>query len=120
MVEFSGEKELHPFCQVIGTKDVKICLKFLIGSLGLTISLRVIGSGEVNIILKEMSEFFGKGRSKLRTMIRDESIVQSKSFEDKVKKQLGDSCSIDSCRARSEDYPLHKAMVDHDHDRIES
>ena len=86
MVEFHRGKELYPFGQVVGTKDAEICLEFLIGSLGLTIGLRVIGSGEANIILKEMSKFFGKGRSELRTLVRDESIVQSKLFEDKVKK----------------------------------
>ena len=31
---------------------------------------------------------------------------------------MGDSCSINGFRARSEDYPLCKAMVDHDHNRI--
>ena len=54
---------------------MKICFEFLIGSLSLTISLRMISSGEVNIILEEMSKLFGEGRSKLRTMIRDESVM---------------------------------------------
>ena len=40
-----------------------------------TISLRVISGGEVNIIFEETSEPFGEGRSKLRTMVRDESIM---------------------------------------------
>ena len=50
MVEFCGGKELYPFGWVVGTKDVEICFKLLIGSLGLTIGLRMISSGEVNII----------------------------------------------------------------------
>ena len=75
MVEFCGGKELYPFSQVVGTKDVKICFKFLIGSLSLTISLRMIGSREVNIILEETSEFLCKGGSKLRASVRDESVV---------------------------------------------
>ena len=41
-------------------------------------------------------------------------------FEYKVKKQLGNSCSINGFMARCKNYPLHKAMVDHDHDRIKS
>ena len=40
-----------------------------------TISLRVISGGEVNITFEETSEPFGKGRSKLRTTVRDESVM---------------------------------------------
>ena len=75
MVEFSGGKELYPFGWVVGTENVKICFKFLIGSLSLTIHLRMIGSRKANVVLEETSEFFGEGRSKLRAMIRDESVV---------------------------------------------
>ena len=75
MVEFHRRKELYPFSRIVGTEDAEICLELLIGLLSLTISLRVIGSGEANIILEEMSEFFGKGRSELRTSVGDESIV---------------------------------------------
>ena len=48
MVEFHRRKELYPFSRIVGTEDAEICLKLLIGLLSLTISLRVIGSGEVN------------------------------------------------------------------------
>ena len=75
MVEFCRGKELYPFSWVVSTKDVKICFKFLIGSLSLTISLRMIGSREANIVLEEMSEFLGEGRSKLRASVGDESVV---------------------------------------------
>ena len=74
-MEFCGGKELYPFSQVVGTEDAEISLEFLISSLGLTISLRVISSGKANIVLEEMSKFFGEGRSKLRTMVRDESVM---------------------------------------------
>ena len=75
MVEFCGGKELHPFSQVIGTEDAEVCFKFLIGSLSLTISLGMISGGKANIILEEMSKLLGEGRSTLRTMIIDESVV---------------------------------------------
>ena len=75
MVEFCGGEELYPFGWVVGTKDAKICFKFLIGLLGLTIHLRVISSGEAYIVLEETSKFFGKGRSELRATVRDESVV---------------------------------------------
>ena len=43
--------------------------------LGLSICLRMVGSGEVNMILEETSEFLSKGRSKLRASVRDESVM---------------------------------------------
>ena len=39
-------------------------------------------------------------------------------FKDMGKKELGNAGSIDVFRAGSEDYPLCKAMVDHDHQGI--
>ena len=75
VVKFCQGKELYPFNWVIGAKDAEIFFKLLIGSLGLSIGLRMVGSGEANIILEEMSKFLSKGRSKLRVLVRDESIV---------------------------------------------
>ena len=46
--------------------------------------------------------------------------MKTKTFEYKVKEQLGNSCSINGLMARCKNYPLRKAMVDHDHDRIKS
>ena len=42
VVEFSGRKELYPFSWIVGIEDVKTCLKLLIGSFSLSISLWVI------------------------------------------------------------------------------
>ena len=75
MVEFRRRKELYPFSRVVGTEDAEICLKLLIGLFGLTIGLRMIGSGEANIILEETSKFFGKSESELRASVGDESIM---------------------------------------------
>ena len=46
--------------------------------------------------------------------------MKTKVFEYEVKKQLGDSCGINGLLARCKNYPLCKAMVDHDHDRIKA
>ena len=46
--------------------------------------------------------------------------MKTEMFEYEVKKQLGDSCSVNGLLARCKNYPLSKAMVDHDHDRIKS
>ena len=66
---------MYPFSWVVGAKDVEISFKLLIGLLGLSISLRMVGSGEVNIILEETSKFLSEGRSKLRASVRDKNIM---------------------------------------------
>ena len=46
--------------RIIGTEDAEISFYFLIGLFGLSIGLRMIGSGEANIVSEESGEFFGK------------------------------------------------------------
>ena len=75
MVEFCQGKEMHQFSWVVGAKDAEISFELLIGSLGLSIGLRMVGSGEVNIIFEKTSEFLSEGRSELRALVRDESVV---------------------------------------------
>ena len=53
MVEFGGGEELHPFSRVIGAEDAEISFEFLIGSLSLSVSLRVVGGGESYVIVEE-------------------------------------------------------------------
>ena len=53
MVKFGGGKELHPFSWVTGAEDVEIGLEFLIGSFSLSVSLRMVGSGESYVIIEE-------------------------------------------------------------------
>ena len=54
MVELSGGKEVHPFLRVVDTKDAKICFNLLIGAFHLSIHLRVVSSGEFDIIVEEL------------------------------------------------------------------
>ena len=75
VMEFCREKELYPFSRVVGAKDVEISFKLLIGLLSLSISLRMVGSGEANIIFEETNEFLSKGGGELRALVGDESIV---------------------------------------------
>ena len=46
--------------------------------------------------------------------------MEAKTFEHIFKEKLGDSSSINGFGARNKDYPLRKAVVDHDQDRIKS
>ena len=75
VMEFCRGRELYPFSQVVGAKDAEISFELLIGLLGLSIGLRMVGSGEANIILEETSKFLSKGRSELRALVRDESVM---------------------------------------------
>ena len=54
MVEFCRGEELCPFSRVIGAEYAEIGLEFLIGSFGLSISLRVVGGGESYVVVEEM------------------------------------------------------------------
>ena len=53
MVKLSSGKEVCPFPRVVGAEDAKICFNLLIGSFCLSICLRVICSGEFDIIVEE-------------------------------------------------------------------
>ena len=53
MVEFGRGEELHPFSQIIGAEDTEIGLKFLIGSFSLSVGLRVVGSGELYVVVEK-------------------------------------------------------------------
>ena len=53
MMKLSGREEVRPFPGVIGTEYAKIGFNFLIGSLRLSIRLRVICGGEFDVILEE-------------------------------------------------------------------
>ena len=57
------------------TKDPEIGFQLLCNSLRLAISLRMMDSGESNIIEKEMSEFLHKGKGKLGATIRDNFVI---------------------------------------------
>ena len=111
---------MHPGLRVVGTEDAEIGFEFLIDSFGLSIGLRVVGGGEFDVIFQKMGKFSCECRGELGTTIRDNGVMKAKAFEYVVKKELSDSGCINGFAARSKNYPLYKAMVDHDQDRIES
>ena len=63
VMKLSGGKEVGPFLGVVGTEDAEICFNLLIGSFGLSISLRVVCGGEFYIVFEETCKFSGEGRS---------------------------------------------------------
>ena len=94
VLEFGGGKEFGPLVGVFGTEDMEISLYFLIGSFSLSISLRMIGSGEADIVFEDSGKFFSECRGKLWSSVGDESIVKSKVFEYVVKKESGNTVRV--------------------------
>ena len=95
MLEFCERKELGPLVGIASAKDTKVGFDFLIGSLGLSISLRVVHSGESNIVFEDSGKFLGKRRGELGSSVRNESVMKSKAFEYMVEKELGNTVCID-------------------------
>ena len=94
MLEFGKCKELGPLVGIVGTKDMKIGFDFLIGSFGLSISLRVVRSGESNVVFEDSGKFLGKRRGELGSSVRNEGVVKSEAFEYMVEKELGNTVCI--------------------------
>ena len=78
----------------------------------------MVGSGESNVVLEEVGEFSSEGRGKLWSPVGDYLGVETKSRENIGEKELNNSISINVFCARGINYPLHKAMVYHNHNRI--
>ena len=53
VMKLSSGKEVCPFLRVVGAKDMEICFNLLIGPLSLSICLRVVCSGELDISMEE-------------------------------------------------------------------
>ena len=95
MLELCERKELGPLVGITGAEDTKVGFDFLIGSFGLSISLRVVRSGESNIVFEDSGKFLGKRRSELGSPVRNKSVVKSEAFEYMIEKELGNTICID-------------------------
>ena len=82
--------------RVIGTENTEISFYFLIGSFSLSVSLRMVGSGEADIVFKDSGKFLSECRGELWSSVGDESIVKSEAFEHVVEKELGNTVRINS------------------------
>ena len=94
MMKLSSGKEVCPFPRIVGTEDAKICFNLLIGSLSLSICLRVICGGKFDIIVEESCKFSGKGRSKLGASVRYQGVVEAESFEHMMEEEFSHSCRV--------------------------
>ena len=76
--EFHMRDLIGPGTGIGPTKDPKVRFNLLVDTFRLAVRLRVVGSGEREVVVQEFSEFFDKGRGELWTLIRDYFIVESK------------------------------------------
>ena len=95
VLEFCKRKEFGPLMGIASTEDTKVSFNFLIGSFGLSISLRVVRGGESNVVLEDSGKFLGKCRGELGSSVRNESVMESEAFEYMVKKELGNTVCVD-------------------------
>ena len=75
MLKFGGRKEIQPGFRVISTEDMKVRFYFLIGTFSLSVGLRMVGSGESDVILEESSQFLSEGRGELGSSIGYQRIM---------------------------------------------
>ena len=87
VLEFSGSEETGPRLRIVGAEDSKIGFDFLVSAFGLSVSLRMVGGGEADIVMEESGEFSSEGRGELGSSIRDQSVVETETFEHVVEKE---------------------------------
>ena len=118
--KFSRRDFVCPGTRVGPTEDPKVHFNLLVDAFGFTIRLEVVGSREGEIIVEEFAKLLGEGRGELWTMIRDNFVVKSKVEVYFVEEKSSYSFSSDRFLGRAENYPLCKAMVDHDQQGVKA
>ena len=53
VLEFGSGQEVQPVSRFVGAENTKIGFDFLVSAFRLSISLRVVGHGELGIVLEE-------------------------------------------------------------------
>jgi hypothetical protein len=80
----------------------------------------MVGSGRCYCVVKEFSQGMRELRYELGASIRDNLVIESKSPIDMFKEKFGYPFRCDCLQARDNNYPLTKAMVYHNHDRVKT
>ena len=111
---------IGPGTQVGPIEDLKVCLNLLVDTFHFTVKLRMVGSGEGEVVVQEFPKLFGEGGGKLWATIGDDFVVEPKVEVYFVEEEGSYPFSGDHFLSGAENYPLCKAMVDHDQQRIEA
>ena len=110
-----GVRDIFDPCSwVISAVYSEVGLNFLVHTLSFSISLRVVGSREGEVISEDLSKFFCEGRGELRSAVRYDLFVKSKVGVDFVEEKSGYPFCSGSFLGWAENYPLHTPVVDHD------
>jgi hypothetical protein len=120
MDKFCKGKMFYPCFRDSTAIDLEIRFQFLIEAFSLSISLRVIGGGRRNGVVEELGKGSREFGNELGAMIRDDLIIESESSIDVLEEEFGYSFQGNCFQTWDNNYPLHKAMVYHDHDRVET
>ena len=80
----------------------------------------MIGGGEREVVVQELSKLPSEGRCELRAAVRDDFVKKSEAKEDFMKKEGADPFCGDRFLSGAKNYPLSKPMVYHNHERIEA
>jgi len=92
----------------------------LVNAFCFSVGLKVVGHGKGEVVVEDPSEFSSECGGELWTTIRDNLVVESIVEENFMEEKGGDSFGGDSFLSRAENYPLSKAMVYHDQERIKA
>ena len=95
VLEFGSREEVRPALGVVGAEDVEVGFNFLVCLFGLSVSLRVIGGGEPDIIFEESGKFPCECRGELRASVGDQCIMKAKLFEDILEKEFPNFHCVD-------------------------
>ena len=120
MSEFCHGEKGGPFFGLVRGEQPWISFQLLVDSFCFSVSLWVVSGGKGDIILEKAGKFPSKGRGELWSPVQDHFGVEAKSRENMNEEEFGNSCSVNVFCARAINYPLHKAMVYHDHYRIKT
>ena len=120
MCKFYMGDFVSPGSRVRSTEDPQIGFNFLVDSFYFSVRLGIVGDREGKVVVKEFPEFFGKGRGKLWTMIRDNLVVESEAEVDLVEKESDNPFCSNHFLDGAENYPLCKPMVNHDQESVKA
>ena len=118
--KFSVGDFICPRTGVGSAEDLEVHFDLLIDTLCFTVGLGVIDSGKGEIVVEEFAKLLDEGRGELWATIRDNFVIKPEVKVYIVKKEASHSFSSDRFLSGAENYPLSKAMVDHDQQRVKA
>ena len=115
-----GDSIISPRSGIVFTQDLKVCFDFLVYLFHFSVRLGVISSGEEKVIFQEFSEFSSEGGYELRTLIKDDFVIEAEVEVYFVEKEGNYPFSNDDFLHRAKNHPLSKPMVNHDQKEIKA